>query len=77
MPGDAEKLREKFSVLQNQAKTAKIVLSDDGTFNGRGLVGKFKITDERVEVDLKEKPWGTFDWMIKDKLESLIADALL
>lgn len=74
--GDDELLNERFSDLQLQAKKAGITMTDKGTFYGKGLKGRYKIKPEYIEVHMDDKPWGVFDWMIKEKLETLIADAL-
>lgn len=75
--GDDVLLKERFPDLQLQAKKVGITMTDKGTFYGKGLKGRFAIKPEYVEVHMDEKPWGVFDWMIKEKLETLIADALV
>lgn len=75
--GDDITLRAKMPDLQIQARSAGITLSDNGTFSGKGLEGRFIIKPDYVEVLVDKKPWGTFEWMIKEKLESLIADVLV
>jgi hypothetical protein len=75
--GDDIALRAKLPELEIQARSAGITLSKDGKFAGKGLEGKFFIKPDYVEVIVDKKPWGVFDWMIKDKLESLIADVLV
>ena len=73
---DIKFLKDKFSSLQNQAAASGLTLNENGTFHGKGLEGKFSFTEDSLDVDITEKPFGVFDWMVKKHLLVILDDVL-
>lgn len=70
-PQDKAKLLKTWSIIVKQAKDEGIFIHPDYHFDGKAT-GSVKVTDERVTIQISDKPFYIPEQIIKSELSKMI-----